>query len=285
MFHELFKLERMPLEEAYRDRLEVSYRLVRELARIKGLVQDVELLSESDLVQDHWYTPVKYHHPHPVGPAHIRRANVSLCPPPVPRFTDPLLVNWIEVMEELTGRLGICSSMRGIRGHYKLLHPISTQEVFPKPDEIMAYEKYQVIDNLQAQIEMGTLRALAHIKSEESERLPLTAPEANRLQRLARSFAREQTSEDLDEKRALMELRIEALIKRIQGQDGHGDYRAEIQALRLLSGVQGLFDTKSDDELMKMIKAVKVTGRKTERLEAEFTSKPVNESKQLENKE
>jgi len=257
----IFERERLSMRRRGRDRLLTAVRLVRELARLKGLVRGDQLLADSLVLQRHWSVPVQYIHPCPPGPKIIREAFISIHPPDTPSMAHPLLLEWIDIMELIAIRLKIYSTSKGLKGIYQLLDPSYLKEHFPEPEEIMAFERFQVDEILQTQVNQGMLRTL-EILTKENGQYALTPQEARQTMQLARSTAPELTKAEIEQEKALMILRIEEIIQHAKSQ---GDIRAELQALKLLTFVQGLHRVSGDDTMQELIKVISQTGRKFEK--------------------
>ena len=257
----IFERERLSVAKRHRDRLSVATRMVRELARLKGLVRDEQLLMDSQLLLGHWGVPIEYINPHPPGPEYIRKAFISMGPPETPSFADPHLLQWVDIMEAIAARIGIYSTAQGLRGIYQMLDPAHTQGIFPRPEEIMAFERFQIEEILQAQVQEGVFRSMK-ILTREEEGYSLSMPEAKRALQLSKSIAPEITQAEIETEKAMMILRIEDVIQNAKTQ---GDIRAELQALKLLTFVQGLHRVSGDDTMQELMRVISETGRKMEK--------------------
>ena len=250
----IFERERYSMAEAFKYRVSISTRLVRELVRLKGLVQDDQLMMDSIILQKYWQMPITYLSPHPTGPQVIRRAVIPVCPPPTRSFADPMFLKWIDVMHTIAARIGAYSSEVGLKGIFKLLDPPFVRSIFPDPEEIMAFEMCQVERTLHTQIDGGVLKAM-----EELQEKGYSTEEARRELHLARSLAPSLTSSSMEQNKSIMILRIENLLQRAKATI---DIRLELQALKLLTFVQGLHKASGEDMMDELIKVMQQTGKK-----------------------
>jgi hypothetical protein len=93
----------------------------------------------------------------------------------------------------------------------------------------------------------------------------LTAKEARVLGDLARLAAPDISNDNLETKKALMELRVDKFMRRAREE---GDLRAELQGLKLLALVQGLNKAEPEDDLKGMVNVVaEVSNAKEEELD------------------
>jgi len=130
----------------------------------------------------------------------------------------------------------------------------------------MAWETILLSEFLDSQLDYGVYEG----QTEMRQKFGLSAGECKVLGDLARIAAPDIASDNLETKKALMELRIDKFIRRAREEP---DLRAELQGLKLLAVVQGLNKAEPEDDIKGMIEVVAVE------------SKRVNEEDEDDNKE
>lgn len=283
-------------------RLVCCYRMVRELARIRGDIHDDETMADvlmprldpfdqtgrpdDELRRDLWKNPVLFYPPAmssysrpPAADAvgMLMEANnipadecllpgMSLLPPPVPESMhgsydpdkDRRLLLYINILDAISRSLSIrVGSGRdrslgelGMRG---LNNPTLIRYLFPTPLQLISYEVMVIDRTLDYMVKNpGDPKAMSWLYHKHG----FTAGEARVIVRLAKSRARVVLETDLEDERAMMQLRLQDIARRAQ----QGlDLRAELAALKQLSIVQGLSKNDNNDimaEFSDVVRAV-----------------------------
>jgi hypothetical protein len=124
-----------------------------------------------------------------------------------------------------------------------------------KPEILMAWETILLSEFLDSQLDFGVYEGQTEMRS----KFGLSSSECKVLGDLARIAAPDIASDNLETKKALMELRIDKFIRRARQED---DLRAELQGLKLLAVVQGLNKAEPEDDIKGMIEVVAVESKR-----------------------
>lgn len=271
-------------------RIRVAYRIVRELARIKGLVEDDETLGEglqsSLQCKDPWEIPTSVRYPPSGSAAHNSAAAVTmeildgserlserfrnpkgtgglaLEPPPAlgPEDTydpleDVLLKRWCMALEEIGRYLRLEEGSEkcpelGALGFVDLVDPRTARRLWPSRLQILAWEEILLEQLSRLLIDHSPRRARRIMK----ERHGLTPWELAPLTKQAITAIRRDAELDVEERRALMTARLEAYCARARSAL---DLRAELAAIKQLSIIHGLGKTEPEDAISAFAGIVK----------------------------
>lgn len=255
-------------QDTFSDRIKVCYRLTRALAYWKGIVTDDQTLGEGTHIEpDPWTHSIAFFVNTAPGARWHGMVQVQKTPLPLqPPDNDRLLQRWLIIMTRLARKLHVTGTESGRKGIRWLLDPETVREMWIKPEILMAWETILLSEFLDSQLDYGVYEG----QTEMRQKFGLSASECKVLGDLARIAAPDIASDNLETKKALMELRIDKFIRRAREEP---DLRAELQGLKLLAVVQGLNKAEPEDDIKGMIEVVAVE------------SKRVNEEDEDDNKE
>lgn len=242
--------------DTIRDRIKVCYRLTRALAHWKGIVTEGQTLAEgTDVEPSPWYTPITMI----AGQApparaerliQVQRTPMSLQPPPAgAEGSEVDLRGWLLLMGRLAKRLNLSSTEGGRRGLKWLLEPETVREMWIRPEVLVAWENIMLSEMLEIQLDLGVHEG----QVEARKKFELSVMETRILGDLSRIAAPDIAADNLETKKALMELRIDKFMRRAREEQ---DLRAELQGLKLLSIIQGLNKAEPEDDMKAMIDVV-----------------------------
>lgn len=274
---EQFKNQLLTPDDTFTDRIKVCYRLTRALAYWKGIVTPNQTLAEgTDIHPNPWYEETTYLANH-APPARmkqmlqVQQVPMSLQPPPktnqpeqiYKETRDRRLRRWLQLMSRIARRLNLGATESGRRGLRWLLEPESVRQMWIQPEVLMAWETVLLGEFLDEQLDKGVHEGQIEVR----KKYGLSAHEGRVLGDLARIAAPDIASDNLETKKALMELRIDKFMRRAREE---GDLRAELQGLKLLAIVQGLNKVEPDDDLKGMIEVVaEVSSKESEDVDVE----------------
>jgi hypothetical protein len=165
------------------------------------------------------------------------------------------LARWLVIMGRLARKLHVTGTESGRKGIRWLLDPETVHEMWVKPEILMAWETILLSEFLDSQLDYGPFEGQVEMRS----KFGLSTSECKVLGDLARIAAPDITSDNLETKKALMELRIDKFIRRARQED---DLRAELQGLKLLAVVQGLNKAEPEDDIKGMVEVVAVESKR-----------------------
>ena len=284
-FRAMFREEQLTLEDNTPLRVRAAWRIVRELARISGLVSQQEKLEDMDIMSPCPWTlgggcrmpgaDEKTGYLGRVWPI-VRMlcddGGLPLLPPPVPsRFVDadgvksnydpskvghdPVLLSYVAVISAVSKYLGIHSGSveypdAGKLGMYGLEDPHLVRLAFPSRLQIMACEDLIVAEALELLVKHGTTKARKQLEL----RYGMVPREAKSALQMAMTESRERLSASgTDEERSLMVLRLEAYIDKCGAKS---DLRSELGALKQLTVLLGLNKADPDDIMKEFVDIV-----------------------------
>lgn len=264
-----FELARATAEDLYPQRVWVAWRLVRERARLHGLVGPGETLHEkSFLSPDPW---TEHCGVFPEAPSvrtdplvgWLARNPLPLLPPQPPGGVetpdyeieaDQDIHLFVDLQDQLAHRLGLSETQEGREGLLGLLDVSTVRRAFPTQREIVAFELAEV-DRILARMTQG---AEGEVRGESEMRRELfdrgySRRETQSLIRLARKLALAQVGAEPEEDRAMLILNLQNLADRARtGFKG----AVELGAYRLLMRAMGLYDEKprtDEDDMREMV--------------------------------
>jgi len=257
---EQFKSQSLTPQDTFSDRIQVCYRITRELARWKGIVTPDQTLAEgTEIHPDPWYNPTAFL-ANRVPPARqeqmimVQQTPLPLQPPePAQRGkggtvkpeNDRALRRWLRLVGQIARRLNLGLTESGRRGLRWLLEPETVREMWIQPEILMAYENIILGEFLDEQIDKGVHEGQLEVR----KKYGLTMNEMRTLGDLSRTAAPDISSDPLETKKAVMELRIDKFMRRARRD---GDLRAELQGLKLLAIIQGLNKVEPEDDIKGM---------------------------------
>lgn len=267
-----FAEENMTLEDLLPYRIRVAWRIVREMARLKGLVADDEGLDcILGIKPDPWAEPCGFStddkEMYSRLNADVARSLVMLplLPPatdktPLPQGvhynprTDDRLHQYMDTIHFICLYLHIERGSRtdpaqGRYGLYGLEDPSLIRLSFPSRLQILAWEDMVVEEAFRCMAEQGQAAAEDFL----ADTYGLRTFETLSLIKLAKGKARKRLENDLDEDRAVMIYRLDEVARRAK--DGM-DLRTELGALKQMALVMGLGRSDPEDSLRDMIDVV-----------------------------
>lgn len=261
-----FKRDQMSLEDSHPYRVALGWRIVRTIARLKGLVTDEELLVEglpfdpspwligqtgfgalpADQ-RDNIYRELR------IEPA-VRQIftiaiDMPLLPPQIlspfdieayDPSTDERLLTYIDMVARLAAHYGYDSHDDGACGLQGLLSPDTIRLAFPSSGEIMSYEN---------RLALYIAEHLGHLSTRDlrrqlAQKHHLTETEINMAVKIGIGQLHRQQSQDVEDARAIIVARTEDFITR--SREGL-DLTNEAKGLKILTVVQGLTRTEPED--------------------------------------
>jgi len=256
-WHRQFKMDGLPAAARANQPalLQCSYRLIREICRIKGILDDSESLCATlALNPNPWATPTPARSngeiPGWEGKFPVLCSMATMIYPPLE--TPAALDIYYEGLIEASQRLHLHMSPSGEIGlRYLLDRTLATTGVWPEPIEILTYESKILHDLVKAEMEGGLVEARTFLVEKG-----FLSWEIGSLVRGSRDLAISQFSLTVEEARTMIVLRLEEIIKRSRIA-GHEDLRAEIQAIKLMALILGLGRSEMADDLEGMTEIVK----------------------------
>lgn len=266
----------MTLEDLAGERSLVAWRIVRHIARMRGLCKDDQFLYEATkLSPDPWTTPVGIFEGAPVL-ASSAPPPLPLLPPDVPeewrdgnttrvgyRPTehDDSLLLWIEGCERAAHQLCIGERQEDFYALHPILDPDLCRASFPAPEHIVLQEHVIVEDCLAIYLEKGLQGLIREARLKHG----LTRGEVLSIYKLIGRAAVARTTRSDETNYALMVLRLEEIAGKARGLM---DLRAELAALKNLAIIQGLATQGEDDETREITDSVRdVAARRAEIVE------------------
>lgn len=191
-------------------------------------------------------------------------AELPLLPPPVPRrwvnaetdevhphynpemySHDKQLYLYVNVFKAIYQALGIGAGSYqypyyGKYGFVGLDSPLTIRFAFPTRGELLAFESILVQDTINLIMEFGPFKTYDKLKAEYG----LTHRECEWIVNIARAQAKTYVSNDVEEDKALMILRLEDVIRRARAEL---NLKAETSAIKVLADIQQLKQTERED--------------------------------------
>lgn len=282
-FKEVFMVPRMSLEDMQPELYLASYRIIRHMANALGLIENDELLTILDTPDPnnhqatHWTSPV----PTPNIPrntSHVVRQimqcqpHLPLLPPAPPQEAyyqgtmqlhpdyDPLkdedLVEWCLRVQHIGQHLNLDTfgnaddPESGPRAMKVLTSPLYARIAVPAPSQLIVFEELILDEGRKVLVDQGNSAAARML----TDRFGFTRAEVLRTLKLVRSFAHNAFTAEVEQERAIMVLKLEEVVHRAREAL---DIRAELQALKAISVIQGLAPTGEDNTLKDIIEAAR----------------------------
>lgn len=265
-FEDLWARENLSLADLDDERMLVSWRLIRQVARARGLCREDQFLFEATSISpDPWTEPVGYFEQSGRWFRHgLRWPDLPLLPPDVPAADienekvrvgydpreDGRLRAWISMMESAARQLSLGSRSVDHYGLSPVLDPCLCRTAVPAPEDLMLVEQALVEEALEIHLDKGVYGLVSDAK----HRWGLTRFESLSLFRLALRKATSRTCDNPEQNLALMTLRLERIAAKARNTL---DLRAELMALKLLSIIQGLANVEADDQVKDINESVR----------------------------
>jgi hypothetical protein len=168
------------------------------------------------------------------------------------RDTD--YIDWLDGCEMIARYLGIQEGSQNNREQGKIglqgmFDPAQARLLWPSRYEIAAVESLMIQECLTEMINSGIPGAIKWLGDEYG----LLKREAQSIIKLSKAQARDMMDSDVEDNRALMNLRLESYLARSKEAL---DLRAEMYALKLQATIQGLGKTKPEDILQDFVDVV-----------------------------
>lgn len=279
-------------------RVRIAWRVTRELARIRGIVSDYETLESSTIDhpsgRDPWEQPVGLTWDKTMTGKHayqwevlktLSRArfagdlrgdgrSLALLPPPVyssyineqgqvsPDYDpaqDGALRRWLTAVDLVVKRFGMergapRDRQQGFYGLRFVFDPAMTRLVWPSRWDIMACE----IDLVEEVLKNTIAKGVGHARNEVRDNYGFSDRETQTLINIARTVAQKRVAHDIEEQRAMMVMRLDAIIERAQNAL---DVRAELLALKAQASVLGLNKGEPEDLAKDFVRVVDKVSR------------------------
>ncbi|MEK7863640.1 MAG: hypothetical protein AAB295_10310 [Chloroflexota bacterium] len=249
------------IDQLWPERLRLSWRVCRELARLKGLVLSGQRLEEGMRIEPSpWTTPTGVF---PSGEIdmddslveHLGRGHIALLPVG-PRNDDEQLISFLEVADLVADRLGCPATDTEREALGIMLSPDFSRRAWPSHIQVMEYEQVEIDRVMRELVKLGEMRAI-----EDLARMGYRRHEVLNLIALARRTAKEVVGGDEQADRAMMVLKLDDMIERARSEL---KLQAELTALRLKASVQGLVSNGAldDGDVVDMARVVRALPKK-----------------------
>jgi len=257
-------------------RIMVMWRIARTTAITKGLCAEDETLdAATDVDPSPWTKPFL-----PIqaiaASSPLRRARQSRLLrlhsegkglpllPPRPLFGYPdtvlgrraqaeaeaALERWCSAAAIVAADLGIERSREGLLGLQGLLDPHQCARCDVRSGEVLAFEEMVLIEALDILLDHGERATIKHYR----ETFGFSHKEATALVRVVKTQALERSAASIEEKRALMEMRLENYLARCKETM---DMDGELKASKQLAMIQGLTRTEPENMAAEFWQVVK----------------------------
>lgn len=248
----------------------VAWRLSRHLLKKTSILGDAERMDKLDAVQD-WRRSIstsflpEFHHARSL-PEGARLANedrsgetpgMSICVPPVPLDDedDQLLKMWCGLMRVTGDRLRVRDGGTDIDlelsdAFMLITSATRAREAWPTLGQLVIFEDCLIKETLMSLVETSVLQT----ESSMILKYGISSDEARTLSKLARAEAREFAEIDPEEQRGLLILQVEDIKRRARESF---DYRAEIAAVKQISGLLGLEQNSATNPFSEMVDIIK----------------------------
>lgn len=258
-----FEGEGHSLEDLYPHRLVVAWRLIREMANLRGLIaQDSDWLVDVTNVGNTPWTHPFHFFSSLSGDAVVdgicTERQLPLLPPDIPATNrngtvsptydpnqDEALRDYIRLLEHLAiRRLHLPREKSGRLGLAGLLDPDTARIAMPHPTDLMQFEEILVEKTYECVLESdeGEQEARSWLRTE----FGLRAHEIRQVLALVRTHARQVTGIDTPEDwLALQVAKIERLAQRLERRE---DYRGAVQARERMARLVFRDESKRDEE-------------------------------------
>jgi hypothetical protein len=239
-------------------RIMVMWRIARTTAIVKGLCAEDELLdAATDCDPSPWTRPFL-----PVSAiavtSPLRRARqtrllrLHSVPPGLPLLppSGTALERWCSAAAIVAADLGVERSREGLLGLQGLLDPLQCARCDVRSEEVLAFEELILIEALDILLDHGERATIKHYR----EQLGFSHKEATALVRVVKTQALERSAASVEEKRALMEMRLENYLARCKETM---DMDGELKASKQLATIQGLTRTEPENTAAEFWQVVK----------------------------
>lgn len=241
-------------------RIMVMWRLARATAITKGLCAEDETLDRATEVDpDPWTSPFL-----PISAiavsSPLRRARQSRLlrlhgeadglPLLPPRSEEAALERWCTAASIVAADLGVERSREGLLGLQGLLDPHQCSRCDVRSGEVLAFEEMLIIEALDILLDHGERSSIRHYR----EQYGFSHKEATALLRVVKTQALERSAASIEEKRALMEMRLESYLSRCKETM---DMDGELKASKELAKIQGLTRTEPENQAAEFFDVVK----------------------------
>lgn len=241
-------------------RIMVMWRIARTTAITKGLCAEDETLdAATDCDPNPWTEPFR-----PISAiaasSPLRRARQShllrlhsegeglpLLPP---RTDSAALERWCSAAAIVAADLGVERSREGLLGLQGLLDPHQCARCDVRSGEVLAFEEMVLIEALDILLDHGERATIKHYR----EQFGFSHKEATALVRVVKTQALERSAASIEEKRALMEMRLENYLARCKETM---DMDGELKASKQLAMIQGLTRTEPENMAAEFWQVVK----------------------------
>ena len=241
-------------------RIMVMWRIARTTAITKGLCAEDETLdAATDCDPNPWTEPFR-----PISAiaasSPLRRARQShllrlhsegkglpLLPP---RGDATALERWCSAASIVAADLGVERSREGLLGLQGLLDPHQCARCDVRSGEVLAFEEMVLIEALDLLLDHGERATIKHYR----EKFSFSHKEATALVRVVKTQALERSAASIEEKRALMEMRLENYLARCKETM---DMDGELKASKQLAMIQGLTRTEPENMAAEFWQVVK----------------------------
>ncbi len=262
-----FREPEISLEHTFPYRLLSGWRIVREMAYLKGYVEVDELLGDSRELSkpNYWFRegPIMFQRESVVRGSNWCVAgelrHLPLLPPLCKTKADVRnLISYIRAAQKIITylKINISSSDPNQRrfGTQGFDDPRMIHSCFPGRLQIIEAERMLVDNALRKVLDDGQLKARDWVIEEYG----ITPYEAQTVIRIARNQAKKRLDGDIEEEKGLLMMKIEDLAQRARGRF---DLRTELQALKMIYHAAGMGRAEIKDVLSEFIGAVKKVER------------------------
>jgi hypothetical protein len=245
------------LDGTFAARRRVGWRLVREIARLRGMLRGNEFLADATSTDPGWTEPwqvfptkhVDVRDPLVIG---ISRQPIALLPtasdsPP----SGEVVEQFCAIADTVGKRLGLRARAEDDTAFVLLTDPSLALLSWPMPSDFTDFENIEAARVLRLLLARTELDARATLTQEG-----YGEAEATTLIGLAKRSAKRLTMSDPEADKGLMMMRLQEALERARDD---GKVPAEAALLRLMASIQGLISSgdQQDEDVAEMVRSVK----------------------------
>lgn len=229
-------------------RVILAWRITRIIAHRVGLLHLDERLSKALPKRADWIEPTKALQSVNGGiPARLLEGGLALTPTQDREHQHRFAAVVQNIAEKSHMHLGTAKLPRlGYYGLVHMTHGDTIAEVWPDAQDILDFEERLIDQMVGFVVKWSKVKIRHHLR----DLLGLSVKEVGGLIEIVRAMAREYAQEDLDTKRALLEMQIDDFRERAREA---GDLNNEMKALKTQSIVSGVTRSEPEDRNAELI--------------------------------
>jgi hypothetical protein len=278
----------------------VMWRIARTTAIVKGLCADDETLdAATDVDPSPWTepflpirsiavsSPLRRARQSRLSKLHSEGQGLPLLPPRALKHPDTVegrraqaayeqaMERWCSAAAIVAADLGVERSREGLLGLQGLLDPHQCARCDVDSSEVLAFEEMVLIEALDILLDHGERATIKHYR----EQFCFSHKEATALVRVVKTQALERSAASIEEKRALMEMRLENYLARCKETM---DMAGELKASKQLATIQGLTRTEPENMAAEFWKVVKHVSQRQDQEQLDPTTLRLLDGKRIE---